>query len=474
MNDDLSVSLSQGAVGKEHMSKILLKGGTLVSSKGTKKADVLISGEKIVAVGRMLHAEATEVNVSGKLLFPGFIDAHTHFDLEVSDTVTADDFESGTRSAIAGGVTTVVDFATQNKGERLADALNNWHVKAFAHSSCDYAFHMAVSGWREDVRAELEGMFEQGVSSFKVYMIYDAMELCDREIFELMTELKQYGGIVGCHCENSGIIGKLRERSLAKGELAPQYHAKTRPDYTEAEAIRRFLTIAEAADAPVIVVHLSTAEGLEEIVRARKRGVRVFAETCPQYLLLDDSVYSRPFDEAAGYICSPPLRKADDQRALWKALHDNRLNTISTDHCSFTPEQKRAGAEDFTKIPNGMPGVETRAALMYTYGVKKKRISLPQMCAYLSENPAKLYGMYPKKGTIRVGSDADIVIFEPRGIGRISADSCHSKCGYSPYEGVRTDGLIECVYLRGKAVYSDGEIILPNTGHYVARRKPVI
>ena len=192
------------------MSKLLLKGGMVVSPKGIKKADVLISGEKIVAVGKRLSADASEVNVSGKLLFPGFIDAHTHFDLEVSDTVTADGFESGTRSAIAGGVTTVVDFATQNKGERLSDALNNWHVKAFAKSSCDYAFHMAISDWREDVKCELVGMFEQGVSSFKVYMIYDAMELSDREIYEIMTELKKFGGIVGCHCENSGIVGKLR------------------------------------------------------------------------------------------------------------------------------------------------------------------------------------------------------------------------------------------------------------------------
>ena len=456
------------------MSKILLKGGTVVSSKGTKKADVLISGEKILAVGRMLRAEADEVNVSGKLLFPGFIDAHTHFDLEVSDTVTADDFESGTQSAIAGGVTTVVDFATQNKGEKLADALNNWHVKAFAHSSCDYAFHMAISDWRDDVKAELEGMFEQGVSSFKVYMIYDAMELSDREIYELMKELKKYGGILGCHCENSGIIGKLREESLARGDKAPEFHAKTRPGCTEAEAIRRYLTIAEAADAPVIVVHLSTAEGFEEIVRARRRGVKVFAETCPQYLLLDDSVYEKPFDEAAKFICSPPLRKSADRKALWKALRDNALNTISTDHCSFTIEQKRAGADDFTRIPNGMPGVGTRAILLYTYGVKKKRISLPQMCAYLSRNPAKLYGMYPQKGTIRVGSDADIVVFDPRRSGKITADSCRSKCGYTPFEGVRTDGVIERVYLRGKEVFADGELLLPNRGHYVLRKKPIV
>ena len=453
------------------MKKILFKGGTVVSSKGIRHADVLVSGEKIVAVGRRLAADAQEVDVSGKLIFPGFIDAHTHFDLEVSDTVTADNFDTGSKSAVAGGVTTIVDFATQNKGETLSDALNNWHIKAFANSSCDYAFHMAVSDWREDIRAELPAMFEQGVTSFKVYMIYDAMELNDREIYEIMTELKKYGGIVGCHCENSGIIGKLREEAISRGDTAPANHPKTRPDYTEAEAVRRFLTIAKAADAPCIVVHLSTAEGYQEVIRARKNGVKVYAETCPQYLLLDDSVYSAPFDKSSKYICSPPLRKSEDNRALWEALKHNQLNTISTDHCSFTLEQKRAGKDDFTKIPNGMPGVETRAVLMYTYGVKKRRISLQQMCAYLSENPARLYGMYPKKGAVKAGSDADIVIFDPKQSGVISAAKGHSACGYDPYEGVKTVGRIDKVFLRGRLVYSGGEVVLEHSGRYIARGK---
>lgn len=453
------------------MNKILLKGGTLISSRGAKKCDILISGEKIVAVGKHLDADAQEVNVSGKLIFPGFIDAHTHFDLKVSDTVTADDFESGTKSALAGGVTTVVDFATQNKGETLTGALNNWHMKAFANASCDYAFHMAISDWREDIKEELPAMFEQGVTSFKVYMIYDAMELSDKQIYELMKELKPYGGIVGCHCENSGIIGKLREEAIERGDTAPIFHPRTRPDYTEAEAVTRFLSIAQAADAPCIVVHLSTKAGYEAIMRARKNGVKVYVETCPQYLLLDDSVYHAPFDESAKYICSPPLRKPADNHTLWDALKAGHIDTVSTDHCSFTPEQKRAGEGDFTKIPNGMPGAETRAILMYTYGVKKHRMSLSQMCAYLSENPAKLYGMYPKKGVIKAGSDADLVVFNPKGGGVITAAGCHSMCGYNPFEGVKTVGGIEKVYLRGKLAYSEGEITLENGGKYVMRRK---
>ena len=453
------------------MNKILIKGGTVVSARNTKRADVLVSGEKIVAVGRNITADAQQIDATGKLIFPGFIDAHTHFDLEVSDTVTADDFDAGSKSAIAGGVTTVVDFATQNKGETLSDALNIWHMKAFAHSSCDYAFHMAIADWNEAIKNELPAMFEQGVTSFKVYMIYDAMELSDRAIYEMMTALKRYGGIVGCHCENSGIIGKLREEALQRGDTAPAFHPRTRPDFTEAEAVNRFLTIAKAADAPCIVVHLSTKAGLEEVLRARKNGVQVYAETCPQYLLLDDSVYGAPFDMSARYICSPPLRKSSDGRALWDALKNSHLDTISTDHCSFTMEQKRAGENDFTRIPNGMPGVETRAILLYTYGVKKRRLSLPQFCAYLSENPARLYGMYPKKGAIKTGSDADLVIFDPKGSGTISAARCHSKCGYSPYEGVKTTGKVENVYLRGRLVYSEGEVVLAHSGRYIIRGK---
>lgn len=453
------------------MKKIILKGGMLVSARGIKRADVLISGEKIVAVGRHLSADAQIVDVSGKLIFPGFIDAHTHFAREVGGAVTADDFDTGTMSALAGGVTTVVDCAIQNKGDSLCDTLNNLHMKAFANSSCDYAFHITVCDWREEIKQELPAMFEQGVTSFKVHMINDATELSDREIYEMMTEMKKYGGIVGCHCENAGIIAKLREEALSRGEVAPIYHAKTRPDYTEAEAINRFLSIAKAADAPCIVDCLSTKAGYEEVLRARKNGVKVYVETCPQYLMLDDSVYNAPFETSAKFVCSPPLRKSEDNQALWDALKAGDLNTVSSDHCSFTLEQKKVGEKDFTQIPSGIPGVQTRAILLYTYGVKKHRLTLPQMCAYLSENPARLYGMYPKKGVIKVGADADLVIFQPKGNGRFTAEGDLSKCGYHPYEGMRTVGKVEKVYLRGRLAYNDGEITLENSGRYVSRGK---
>lgn len=451
------------------MNKIL-KGGIIVSPKGLKRADVLINGEKIVGIGKNVKDQNAEViDVKGKYLFPGFIDAHTHFDLEVSNTVTADGFESGSKSAIKGGTTTIIDFATQNKGETLEEALNNWHVKAYGKTSCDYAFHMAISDWKDEIKEELPAMFEQGVTSFKVYMTYPAMILSDEEIFSVLTELKKLGGIVGVHCENAGIIDALIKEKKEKGELSTSSHPKTRPDIAEAEAINRLLSIAKVVDVPVVVVHLSTKKGFEVIKKARAEGQKVYIETCPQYLLLDDSRYDLPDFEGAKYECAPPLRKKEDNKCLWEALKKNEVDTISTDHCSFTMEQKRAGIDDFTKIPNGMPGVETRGELIYSYGVAKKRITLQQMCKYLSENPAKLYGLFPRKGIIAVGSDADIVVYDPKKDTVISAENHMSACDYSPFEGVKTSGSVDKVLLRGNVIYEDGKIVRENRGIYLPR-----
>lgn len=450
----------------------LLKDGIVVSSKGTKKADVLINGEKIESVAKRIHCNNAEViDCKGKYIFPGFIDAHTHFDLEVSNTVTADDFASGSKSAIKGGTTCIIDFATQNKGETLVEALNNWYIKAYGKTSCDYAFHMAISDWKDDIRKELPAMFEQGVTSFKVYMTYPAMILSDQEIFEVLTELKKLGGIVGVHCENAGIIDALIKEKKQAGEFTPSSHPKTRPDIAEAEAINRLLSIANVVDVPVVVVHLSTQKGFEVIKRARERGQRVYVETCPQYLLLDDRKYDLPDFEGAKFECAPPLRKPSDNKCLWEALKKDCIDIISTDHCSFTMEQKRAGIDDFTQIPNGMPGVETRGELIYTYGVYKKRISISQMCKYLSENPAKLYGLYPKKGVIVEGADADIVIYDPKKDKTILAEQMVSACDYSPFEGVKISGHIDKVLLRGRVVVDDEKVVLENTGRYIPREQ---
>ena len=440
-----------------------------------EKLDVLMDDESgtICRVAEEIVPEegAEVVDVTGKLLFPGFIDAHTHFDLEVSGTVTADDFETGTKAAIAGGTTMIIDFATQNKGETLHEALENWHKKADDKSSCDYGFHMAISDWNESVSQELEELVAGGITSFKVYMTYDNMVLDDKEIYQVLKRLKEVGGITGVHCENSGLIKALIEEQKAKGNFAPSAHPKTRPDLVEAEAVSRLLKIADLAKAPVIVVHLSSGAGYQEVKYARERGQEVYLETCPQYLLMDDSYYEKPDFEGAKYVCSPPLRKTTDQTRLWNALRKNNIQTVSTDHCSFTLKQKEAGIDDFTKIPNGMPGVESRPVLFYTYGVLEKDLSLEQMCRMLSANPAKLYGVYPKKGCIKPGSDADIVVWDPDALWVMNKENQHANTDYCPFEGTEVKGIAGQVYLRGNLVAENGEIRKEHAGQYIKRQK---
>lgn len=455
--------------------KRLLKGGTVVSGNGVQKLDILMDevDGKICQVEEKIELDLSEpvevVDVSGKLIFPGFIDAHTHFDLEVSGTVTADDFATGTKAAVSGGTTLIIDFATQNRGETLDEALENWHKKADGKCSCDYGFHMAISDWNEDVSRQLEHMFDEGVTSFKLYMTYDAMVLPDGAIYQVLKRLNALHGIAGVHCENMGLIAALVEEEKAAGHLTPDAHPLTRPDVAEAEAVDRLLKLAKAADAPVIVVHLSSRAGYQEVVHAREDNQEVYLETCPQYLVMDDSRYSEAGFDGAKYVCSPPLRKAADQECLWKALGENQIQTVSTDHCSFTMEQKKAGIDDFSKIPNGMPGVETRPVLMYTYGVKKGRLTLEQMCRLLAENPAKLYGTYPQKGCIAEGSDADLVVWDPDTQWMLSIYNQKAATDYCPFEGAPVEGIPETVYLRGQKVAERGEVVKADAGQYTRR-----
>ena len=451
--------------------KRLFKGGTIVGAGASQQADLLVCNDKIVLIGKDLaSSDAEVVDVRGKLLFPGFIDAHTHFDLDVCNTTTADDFETGSAAAVCGGTTMVIDFACPNKGETLGYGLSLWHKKADGRTSCDYGFHMTIDDWNEGIRAEIPQMFEAGISSFKMYMTYPAMMIGDQDLFSALLELKKYGGIAGVHCENAGVIDALIAQHKADGRLAPASHPECRPNPLEAEAVAHLLRIAEVADVPVVIVHLSTREALHEVFAARERGQKVYVETCPHYLILDDSRYRQDdFDAAAGYICAPPLRTKPDQDALWRALANGTVQTVSTDHCSFTREQKRAGRDDFTKIPGGLPGVESRGLLLYTYGVAARRITKEQMCALLAENPARLYGAYPRKGVLAVGSDADIVVLDPNAEGVFSAAQEHSAAGYTPYEGMARRGAIERVYLRGQLVVKDGELVAKNAGQYIAR-----
>ena len=454
--------------------RTLFKGGTVVSGTGTKRADLLIENEKIVESGRNLKADADKVvDVTGCFLFPGFIDAHTHFDLDVCNTTTADDFYTGSRAALRGGTTTVIDFACPNKGESLHYGLDLWHKKADGRTFCDYGFHMTIDDWNESIRAELPDMFAKGISSFKMYMTYPAMMVGDRDMYWALKELKSLGGLCGVHCENAGVIdGMIAERKNS-GQFSPACHPLTRPPYLEAEAVSRLLRIAQAAEAPVVIVHLTNQEALKEVQHARDRGQKVYVETCPQYLLLDDSVYfNEDYSQAARYVCAPPIRDNSQQALLWKALRRGDIQTISTDHCSFTLEQKDAGREDFTKIPGGLPGVETRGELIYSYGVAPKRITAQRMCLALSENPAKLYGLFPRKGRLQPGADADIVVYDPGASHVIRADDCVANVDYNPYEGFVTAGGIRQVWLRGNLAVENGKVLDETPqGRYMARGK---
>ena len=454
--------------------RTLFKGGSVAGCKGVRRADLLVEGEKVVSLGRGLKAgDGRVVDVTGCILFPGFIDAHTHFDLEVAGTVTADGFASGSRAALRGGTTTVIDFACPNKGESLASGLARWREKAVGKTFCDYGFHMTIDDWNESIRSELPAMFAQGISSFKLYMTYPAMLLGDRDLYWALKELKALGGVCGVHCENAGVIDGMIAEKRAEGALSPASHPETRPPYLEAEAVGRLLRIAQAAQAPVIIVHLTNGEALEEVLRARKRGQTVYVETCPQYLALDESLYyQEDFSGAARYVCAPPLRDKREQDILWKALRRGEIQTVSTDHCSFTLEQKARGLEDFTKIPGGLPGVETRGELIWSLGVARRKLSVGRMCRVLSENPARLYGLYPRKGTLQPGSDADIVVYDPSGGHVIRAEDCVSAAGYSPYEGFATDGGIRQVWLRGRLAVENGNVLLSQPeGKYMARGK---
>ena len=453
--------------------KYLLKNGTLVSGEGTEQKDILIEREKIVKIAPHIEdGDAEEINVEGKLLFPGFIDGHTHFDLEVAGTVTADDFETGTKAAISGGTTLVIDFASQDKGgHTLKEGLEKWHKKADGKCSCDYSFHMSIVEWNEETEKEIQDMIEEGITSFKLYMTYPAMMVEDRDLYKILKKLNECGCFAGVHCENAGVIDALIEEVKKEGRLGPENHPLVRPDTMEAEAVHRLLVIAKEAGAPVMVVHLTNKKAYEEIVKARENGQTVFAETCPQYLLLDDSAYSKPDFGGAVYVCAPPLRKKEDQDCLWKALANGQIQTVATDQCSFTLEQKAMGKEDFTKIPGGLPGVQTRGTLLYTYGVREGKITVEQMCRLLSENPAKLYGVYPKKGALLEGSDGDIVVFDPEKESVISAKTHAYNTDNNPFEGFALHGDIDKVFLRGNLVVEGGKVVEKKTGEYVKRGK---
>lgn len=451
---------------------ILIQNGTLLCPDGPIRADLRVAGDRIAEIGVSLPGRDSRIiDAAGKLVFPGFIDTHTHFEMNKGlPNETADDWHSGTLAALAGGTTTVLDFAEPERGCSLSSALEAWHRRADGRSSCHYGFHMTIKDWDPRIRAELRDMTAAGVTSYKVYFAYDNLRVSDAAAFELIRAVGAEGGIVGCHCENGDLVTEGIRAQKAAGCYSPAAHPLSRPAAAEAEAITRWLSIAELAGYPVNVVHLSTARGLEAIRAARARGQRLYVETCPQYLLLDEGRYHLSGFESAKYVLSPPLRTPEDQAALWEALASGEIDTVGTDHCSFDfGGAKQLGRDDFSKIPNGIPGVEHRPVLLYTAGVAAGRITAYQLMKLLSEQPARLFGMYPAKGALSVGSDADVVIYDPNSTDRITSAGQHQNVDYTPYEGMETAGRIHMVLLSGEVAVDCGSVVLPNRGRFVRR-----
>lgn len=441
---------------------IVLRGGTIVTAVDYYKADVRMEGEKVVAIGKeIILPEDIILDVEGYLLLPGGVDAHTHFDLPVGNTVTADDFTSGTQGAIMGGTTTIIDYATQFKGQTLKEALDNWHAKTQGACYADYGFHMAITDWNDKIADEIDWLSESaGVASIKLYMAYkNLLQVDDNILFQALIKSKQCGILVCIHCENGDMIYNLVKQYRSQGNVTPFYHPLSRPIIAEEEAVYRIIALAHAAQSQVYIVHLSSNNALQIVMDAKCRGKRVYAETCPQYLLLDESYYSKDSFESAKYVMSPPLRKKENQDFLWRGLHDGMLDVVATDHCSFNfLGQKDAGSHDFSMIPNGIPGVEHRLGLLYTYGVVPGKISVNTFVNVTATQPAKLFGLFPRKGTIAPGSDADIIVWDVNDTSVISAQTQYQRVDYTPYEGFRQKGKAVHVFLRGRQVVEKGKL----------------
>jgi len=455
--------------------RILIRNGNVVSGSAVQKKDILTDGEKIVKIADVISENADQViDAAGKYVFPGFIDAHTHLGLHVGGTVTSDNWATGTAAALAGGTTMVIDFGTQYHGETLKEGLANWHAMAGADGPCsaDYSYHMSISEWNDSVKDEVDDMIDEGITTFKIYMTYPAMMLGDGEIYEVLKKLKEVGSFTGCHCENAGVIDALIAEQKALGNLGPSAHPASRPPEMEAEAVHRLLVIAKEADAPVMVVHTTNELALNEIKAARAAGQEVYCETCPQYLFLDKSMYEKPGFEGARYVCAPPLRTKHDQEVLWEAIRTGVVDTVMTDHCDFNLAQRDLGRDDFTKIPGGLPGIETRVNLIFSEGVGKGRISPECACRVMAENPAKLYGLYPQKGVLAEGSDADIVIIDPEREMTVTAADWVTNCDNTPYEGMKLKGTVEKVFLRGTLAVDDGKLIRRGLGRFIRRSLP--
>jgi dihydropyrimidinase len=452
---------------------VLIKNGRIITASEDYIADIFIDGEVINTIGKDLPQQADEViDAGGLMVFPGGIDPHVHLDMPFMGTFSSDSYETGTRAALFGGTTTVIDFVLQTQGDSLKNALKDWRSRADYNAVGDYSFHMAVTDFNPETRLEIKEMIEEGITSFKTFMAYKgSLMVDDRQMVGLMEEVKKQGGIVTTHATNGDMIDFLIAKHRAEGKLSPLYHYLSQPEITEAEASARFADMISYTQSPGYIVHMTCQGALDAIRNSTFRNQKVFAETCIQYLTLDASLYENDFD-GAKWVMSPPLRKKKDQTALWAGLNQGLVQVVATDHCPFTWEQKQMGKADFSKIPNGHPAIEHRMELLFSEGVQTGRISLNKYVEVSSTNAAKIFGMFPQKGTIGIGSDADLIIFDPDQEHEISAETHHMNTDYSAYEGWNVQGKVRTVLLRGKVVIDDGNCLVEKgNGKFIKRKK---
>lgn len=450
------------AKGCHSRMSLLIRNGRIITATDDYVADLLIENETISLIGRELDVEAdTVLDASGKLVIPGGVDPHVHLDLPVGSVISSDDYETGTRAAACGGTTTILDFPTQERGRSMFEALDVWQRKAEGKACVDYGFHMIVSDLPPERTNELVRLVEVGIPSFKLFTAYpDRLYVDDATLYRAMRVAAELGAVVCMHAENGIVMDEIVKEACREGRTAPRWHAHTRPAILEGEAVHRCIAIAAVAKAHLYIVHMSCAAALEPLRAARDRGHLVFGETCPQYLILDQGLYDAEGFEGAKWVMTPPLRTKADQAELWKALRVGDLATVGTDHCPFCWADKQRGQNDFTRIPNGAPGIENRLALLYHFGVRMGHLSLNRFVAVTSTNAAKIFGLFPKKGTIAVGSDADLVIWDPDHEETISVANPrthHMRVDYNAYEGTRVVGWPETVILRGKVIARNGE-----------------
>jgi dihydropyrimidinase len=454
----------------------LIKGGRVLTAADDYAGDVYVEGERISLIGESLDVQADKViDAAGKYVLPGGIDPHTHLDMPFGGTVTIDDVESGQTSAAFGGTTCHVDFIIQPHGQSFAAAFDEWKAKANGKQVIDMGYHMAVTDLKEGgTLEELASLPDEGITSYKLFMAYKgALMVDDETLFRTMQVAAETGALVMVHAENGDAIDVLVKEALAAGHTEPKYHALTRPPETEGEATNRAIQLSRVAGSPLYVVHVSCAEAVEPIAIAREKGWNIHGETCTQYFFVDYTFLERPDFEGGKYVYTPPPRDKANQDVLWNAVRKDILSVVSTDHCAFLWDgQKTMGKDDFSKIPNGAPGLENRLQMIHEFGVRAGRISLNRMVELLSTNPAKLFGLYPRKGTIAVGSDADIVVFDPEKKVTISAATHHSKSDYNLFEGTEVTGAPEVVLLRGNVLVEDGELVAsPGIGQFVRRAR---